>query len=124
MRTTAVVLGCIGGALLLVIGVPLTVAHPYGLLFVIAGVLGIVGGIKARSKRTSGGALLCIATALAFLPSVIGVLAGVGPAVTLLFFVPTILLLLATVFAFTAPLPAPPAEQYPPPAYPPSYPPR
>jgi hypothetical protein len=103
MRTAALVLGCVGGALFIVAGVPLTVAHPYGLLFLLAGVLGIVGALKTRTRRAPALINLGIATVLALLPSIIGVAAGVGPAVTFLFLVPTLCLLLATIFTFAAP---------------------
>jgi len=73
----------------------------YGLIFLIAGGLGIAGSVAARKNRTLGGTLLCVATACGLL-SLILAISG-SPAAAIFTFVPSVLLILAMIFAFAAP---------------------
>lgn len=100
MRMTAVVLGCIGGGLLVVFGLPLAITHPAGLLFVVVGGLGIAGGVTARARRVLPGVLLALAAVVTILVG-----ATLTPLGLIVLFVPSLVLLLATIFAFAAPLP-------------------
>lgn len=102
MRIAALVLGCIGGGLLLAIGLLITLAHPYGLLFVFAGAMGITGGITARTTMALSAMFLLIATVLALIPFFVN-LAGVRP--VSYFLLCALFFVLAFIFTVAGPMP-------------------
>jgi len=103
MRTVALALGIIGGALLLCVGLPLTIARPYGVVVLLAGGLALYGAFAQRRRKTKGGmfllAGLLIATFVLVVTMTLTGAAGLAAAVA----VGCVLLLLAAIFAFAAP---------------------
>lgn len=102
MRMAALVLGCIGGGLLIPLGLVIAAVHPYGLVFVLGGAFGVAGAITARTNTEVGGGLLITATVLSLAPLFVKIN---GVRWSVYFGAPEILLGLAMIFFLIAPTP-------------------
>lgn len=103
MRIAALVLGCIGGGLLLIAGLLISVAHPYGFIFVIAGALGITGGITARTTMALSAVFLVLALIPSLAPFFVNFASVVRPSY---FYSCGLLLAIAMILTVAAPAPS------------------